>query len=84
MFKGILGIVAVSALLSIAPAGAAEMDCNEANMMKVNGDMDKMPAGEKKTMGMKEMTMAKEMMDKKDMSGCKMHMNKAMEMGMSK
>jgi hypothetical protein len=35
-------------------------------------------------MGMKEMTMAKEMMDKKDMTGCKMHMNKAMEMGMSK
>ena len=84
MFKGILGIVAVSALLSIAPAAAAEMDCNEANMMKVNGDMDKMPAGEKKTMGMKEMTMAKDMMEKKDMAGCKMHMNKAMEMGMSK
>ena len=43
-----------------------------------------MPAGEMKTMGMKEMTMAKEMMAKKDMAGCKMHMNKAMEMGMSK
>jgi len=84
MFKAILGIAAVSALLSLAPANAAEMDCSEANMMKANGDMDKMPAGEKKTMGMKEMTMAKEMMDKKDMAGCKMHMNKAMEMGMSK
>ena len=83
-FKGILGIVAVSALLSISPVAAAEMDCNDANMMKTNADMDKMPAGEKKTMGMKEMTMAKEMMDKKDMAGCKMHMNKAMEMGMKK
>ena len=85
MFKGVLGIVAVSALLSIAPASAAEMmDCTDANMMKANGDMEKMPAGEKKTMGMKEMTMAKEMMEKKDMAACKTHMNKAMEMGMMK
>ncbi len=84
MFKGILGLVAISALLAITPASAAEMDCTDANMTKVSADMDKMPAGEKKTMGMKEMTMAKEMMDKKDMAGCKIHMNKAMEMGMSK
>ena len=85
MIKGIFGIIAVAGLLSIAPVSAAEMmDCTEANMMKANGDMDKMAAGEKKTMGMKEMTMAKEMMDKKDMAGCKTHMNKAMEMGMSK
>ena len=60
------------------------MDCTDVNMMKVNADMDKMPAGEKKTMGMKEMTMAKDMMGKKDMAACKTHMNKAMEMGMAK
>lgn len=84
MLKGILGIVAVSTFLSIAPAWAMEMDCTDANMMKAKADMDKMAAGEKKTMGMKEMAMAKEMMEKKDMAGCKMHMNKAMEMGMSK
>jgi hypothetical protein len=85
MFKGILGIVAVSVLLSISPVAAAEMmDCTDANMMKANADMDKMAAGEKKTMGMKEMTMAKEMMEKKDMAACKTHMNKAMEMGMMK
>lgn len=84
MFKGILGIVAVSALLSISSVSAAEMDCTEANMSKGMTDMEKMPAGEKKEMGMKEMTMAKEMMEKKDMAGCKMHMNKAMEMGMTK
>jgi hypothetical protein len=51
MFKGFLGIVAVSALLSIAPAAAAEMDCTDANMMKASVDMDKMPAGEKKDHG---------------------------------
>lgn len=84
MLKGILGVVAVSALLSIAPASAQMMDCTDANMTKASADMDKMPAGEKKTMAMKEMTMAKEMMGKKDMAGCKTHMNKAMEMGMAK
>jgi hypothetical protein len=84
MFKTILGAVAVSALLSIAPASAQMMDCTDANMTKTNADMEKMPSGEKKTMAMKEMTMAKDMMGKKDMAACKTHMNKAMEMGMSK
>lgn len=84
MFKAILGVVAVSALFSIAPASAQIMDCTDANMTKASADMDKMPSGEKKTMAMKEMTMAKDMMGKKDMAACKTHMNKAMEMGMSK
>ena len=84
MFKAILGVVAVSALFSIAPASAQMMDCTDANMTKASADMDEMPSGEKKTMAMKEMTMAKDMMGKKDMAACKTHMNKAMEMGMSK
>jgi hypothetical protein len=84
MLKGILGVVAVSALLSITPASAQMMDCTDANMTKASADMDKMPAGEKKTMAMKEMTMAKDMMGKKDMAGCKTHMNKAMGMGTAK
>ena len=86
MRKQLFGILAGAALFAIAPisAQAAEMDCTAANMTKANADVDKMPAGEKKTTGMKEMTMAKEMMEKKEMEGCKMHMNKAMEMGMSK
>ena len=87
MRKQLCGLLAVASLFAIAPisAQAAEMmDCTDANMMKANADMDKMAAGEKKTMGMKEMAMAKEMMEKKDMAACKTHMNKAMEMGMSK
>ena len=56
------------------------MECNDANMMKASADMDKMPAGEKKTMAMKEMTAAKDMMGKKDMAGCKTHMDKMMGM----
>ena len=78
MLKGILGVFAVATLLSISPVSAAGMDCTDANMTKASADMDKMPAGEKKTMGMKEMAMAKDMMGKKDMAGCKMHMEKAM------
>lgn len=87
MRNQLLGSLAVAALFAIAPlsAQAAEMmDCTAANMTKASADMDKMPAGEKKTMAMKEMTMAKEMMAKKDMAGCKTSMNKAMDMGMSK
>ena len=53
-------------------------------MIKAKADMDKMPAGEKKTMGMKEMTLAKDMMEKKDRAACKTHRNKAIEMGMMK
>ena len=86
MLKGLFGLIAIASLLAFAPisAQAAMMECTDANMMKANADMDKMPAGEKKTMAMKEMTMAKDMMAKKDMAGCKTSMNKAMEMGMSK
>ena len=84
MYKELFGAIAITALLAAAPASAQMMDCTDSNMMKVTGDMDKMPAGEKKNMAMKEMTMAKDMMAKKDMAQCKTHMNKAMEMGMSK
>lgn len=87
MLKGLLGSIAIAVLLAIASASAQTttmMDCTDANMTKASADMDKMPAGEKKTMAMKEMTAAKDMMAKKDMAQCKTHMNKAMGMGMSK
>ena len=85
MLTKLLGAAAIVSLFAIAPAVAAEMDCTEANMTKAEADMGKMSAGEKKTDAMKEMSMAKDMMAKKDMAGCKTHMNKAaMDMGMSK
>ena len=87
MLKALLGSIAIATLLAIAPLSAqtaAMMDCTDANMTKASADMDKMPAGENKTMAMKEMTAAKDMMAKKDMAQCKTHMNKAMGMGMSK
>jgi hypothetical protein len=55
------------------------MDCTDANMTKTSADLDKMPAGEKKNLAMKEMTMAKDMMAKKDMKACATHMHNAME-----
>jgi hypothetical protein len=60
------------------------MDGTEANIMKANADVEQMPVGEKRTMGMKEMTPAKAMMEKKHVTGCKLRLNKAIEMGMSK
>ena len=75
-----LGLIAVAAL-AVSPASAqmgGMMDCTDANMMKAGADIDKMAPGEKKTMAMKDMAMAKEMMGKKDMAQCKTHMNKAM------
>ena len=84
MLKHLFDLIVVSALFAVTPAGAAGIDCSDANMTKTNADMEEMPAGDTQTMGMKEMTMAKEMMEKKDMAACKQHMTKAMEMGMSK
>ena len=80
--KGLLGSIAIAALLAASPASAQMMDCTDANMTKASADLDKMPAGEKKTMAMKEMGMAKEMMEKKDMASCKDHMTRGMGMGM--
>ena len=85
MLKVLLGSIAIAVLLTIAPASAQTvgmMDCTDANMTKTSADLDKMPAGEKKNLAMKEMTMAKDMMAKKDMAQCQTHMNAAM--GMSK
>lgn len=83
----VLGTIAVVVLLATSPVSAQTgtmMDCTDANMTKASADIDKMPAGEKKTMAMTEMSMAKDMMAKKDMAKCKDSMNKAMGMGMSK
>ncbi len=81
MLKGLLGSLAIAALLASTPVSAqTAMECNEATMAKMESDMGKMPDGEKKAMAMKEMGIAKDMMAKKDMAGCKSSMEKAMGM----
>ncbi len=82
MRKTIFGVVAVTAFLAFPPVWAADMECTDANMAKVNTDVMKMTSGETKVMATKEMDMAKDMMAKKDMTNCMIHMNKASQMGM--
>lgn len=72
-------LTAVPALAQ--PSGATtSMNCSEASMKTANDSMMKMTDATKKAATMKEMDMAKDMMAKKDDSGCKMHMDKAMGM----
>lgn len=70
---------AVSALAQ-TPGAMTSMNCSEASMKTMNDSMMKMTDGTKKAAAMKEMDMAKDMMTKKDDKGCKMHMDKAMDM----
>jgi len=85
MTKGLLTVLAVTAVLfAVAPASAKGMKCTEANMAKANDTMMKMPDGENKTMGTKEMAMAQDSMRMKKMGDCSTHMSKAMKMGMMK
>ena len=81
MIKGLIGSIIITSFFIIVPASAQEMDCSKAGMKQANAEMKKMPAGADKKMAMKEMKMAKSSMKKKDMEGCKTHMNKAMDMG---
>lgn len=72
ILKVVIGSIAIASLLVTAPISASAfdmMDCTDANMMKVRTEVDKMAAGEEKTIGIKEITMAKEMMEKKGMTG---------------
>jgi hypothetical protein len=85
MTKRVLTMLALTAVVfAVAPASAKGMKCTEASMTKANDMMMKMPDGDNKTMGMKEMTMAQDSMGMKKMGDCSMHMSKAMKMGMMK
>ncbi len=70
--------LAIVVAFGVLGASAAYADCSETmktneSMMMKSSDMSK------KDMAMKEQHMAKDMMDKKDEAGCKMHADKAME-----
>ena len=61
-----------------APAFADEMmKCDDASMMKMQGMMDAMAAGDHKDMAMKEMDMAKMSMKDGKMDDCSTHMGEA-------
>jgi hypothetical protein len=64
--------------LAIAHEGH-EMECKKSSMQAIKTDIQAMNDGQAKTIAMKEMKMAEEMMDKKDMNACKTHMHNAMD-----
>jgi hypothetical protein len=64
--------------LAIAHEGH-QMECKKISIQAIKADIQAMNDGEAKRMAMKEMKMAEEMMDKKDMNACKAHMHNAMD-----
>ena len=77
MFKSTLALGFVVATLAIIPAKAADsMMCDEAGMTKMQTGVMGMTDATKKDMAMKEMSMAKDSMMKKDDKECMMHMQK--------
>ncbi|MEO8422014.1 MAG: hypothetical protein ABI457_12555 [Hyphomicrobium sp.] len=56
-----------------------KMECTDADMATMETKMKAMTDANKQKMAMGEMDMAKKMMASKDMDGCKMHMDKAMD-----
>ena len=64
--------------LAIAHEGH-QMECKKTSMQAIKADIQAMNDGEAKTLAMKEMKMADEMMDKKDMNACKTHLHNAMD-----
>ena len=79
--------IAILALLAFASAPrnlasaheGHQMECKKISMQAIKADIQAMNVGEAKTVAMKEMKMAEEMMDKKDMNACKTHMHNAMD-----
>ena len=56
-----------------------QTECKKISMQAIKADIQAMNDGEAKTTAMKEMKMAEEMMDKKDMNACKTHIHNAMD-----
>jgi hypothetical protein len=76
-FLALLVFASTPRNLAIAHEGH-QMECKKTSMQAIKADIQAMTDGEAKTVAMKEMKMAEEMMDKKDMNACKTHMHNAM------
>ena len=75
MLKSIGLVASVVCLLALAvPQANAAVTCTQADWTKVNDAAGKMTDATKKATAMKELAMAKDMMDKKDMAACTTHM----------
>ena len=82
MFKSTLIYASSACVLTllVATTGARAAACIPADMTKMDADIARMTDATKRDGAMKEMSMAREMMAKKDDAGCMMHMNGAMKM----
>lgn len=77
-----LGVIAFVALSSTLPRQAVaheahKMACNQTAMNAMQADLQSMPDGDAKTRAMEQLQAAKEMMAKKDMEACGVHMQNA-------
>jgi hypothetical protein len=80
MIKSTLALASLAFALALTPVQAqTKMSCTEADMTKMNAEGAKMTDATKKAAVMKEMGMARDMMAKKDMTGCMTHMDNAMK-----
>jgi hypothetical protein len=75
---GLMAIVSTPHTI-VAAHEAHKMECNETSINAMNADIQAMKDGDDKTMAMKEMQMAQDMMAKKDTKGCVYHMHNVMQ-----
>ena len=72
-------------ILAVAPASAAKLGgCSGDNMMKTESAVEAMADGPNKSTGQKEIMLAQTAMLDGKMGACAMHLNKAMQAGMTK
>jgi hypothetical protein len=77
-FLALFVFASVPRNLAIAHEGH-QMECKKTSMQAIKADIQAMNDREAKTTAMKEIKIAEEMMDKKDMNACKTHMHNAMD-----
>lgn len=80
MMKSTIAFAAIAFAFALAPVQAQTTTCTSAELTKLEAENAKMTDATKKAAAMKEVTMAKDMMAKKDDKGCVMHMENAMKM----
>jgi len=92
MFRTTMPLAALGLTLALSPAGAqtapAAPDttplppttCSDAELAKMNAETAKMTDPDRKAAAMKELTLASDMMAKKDMNACAVHLGNAIKM----
>ncbi len=77
LFPAAHALAADTKMDKTSPPTTMSMECTDAEMMKMNTQINSMSAADKKKMAMDHMGMAKDSMAKKDIEACKKHMMEA-------